>query len=244
MQIRLTRKFATVINGVDLSRYRVGEVLDLRQRDAQILVDEGWATFLDSQVHLLAAARVRTPRHFHAVQFFDSDKTLCQVVAQFLGEGFIAGEPAVIIAPQPYREEITRELRIRSFDLKKLQGIGGDLLLVDAREMLSTFMQNETPNAVRFTRSIGDLIQRVCRGRKNCTVRLYGQIADLLWRDAVDDAASRVEQLWNQLAGTRPLSLLCGYPRRKFDAGESEAICRHHTHVISPDGKAMALTIT
>lgn len=243
MQVRLTRKFATVINGVDLSRYKVGEMLDLGPRDAQMLVDEGWATFPDSHFHLLASGRVRTPRHFHAVQFFESDEALCPIVAQFVGEGFVAGEPAVIIAPQRYREQIVQELSSRSFDLKKLQGTRGDLLLLDARDMLSTFMEKDKPNTVRFTKSISDVFQRVSRGRKNCTVRLYGQMVDLLWHDGFDDAANRVEQLWNQLAGQQPLSVLCGYARRNFFDGGSEAICRHHTHVISPDGQATAVTI-
>ena len=243
MQVRLTRKFATVINGVDLSRFKVGDILDLRERDAQMLVDEGWATFPDSHFHLLASGRVRTPRNFHAVQFFESDESLCPIVAQFVGEGFVAGEPAVIIAPRPYREQIVRELSRRSFDLKKLQSPGGDLLLLDARGMLSTFMEKHKPNTLRFTNSISDVFERVCRGRKNCTVRLYGQMVDLLWQDGFDDAANRVEQLWNQLAGQHALSLLCGFARRNFDDSGSEAICRHHTHVISPNGNATAVTI-
>jgi hypothetical protein len=243
MQVRLTRKFATVINGFDLSRYKVGDLLDLQQRDAQMLVDEGWATFPDSHFHLLASGRIRTPRNFHAVQFFESDESLCPIVAQFVGEGFVAGEPAVIIAPQPYRQQIVRELSIRNFDLKKLQSPGGDLLLLDAQGMLSTFMEKEKPTTLRFTNSIVGVYERVCRGRKNCTVRLYGQMVDLLWQGGFDDAANRVEQLWNRLAGQHALSLLCGFARHNFNDAASEAICRHHTHVISPDGMATAVTV-
>ncbi|HTM04544.1 MAG TPA: hypothetical protein VL173_13630 [Vicinamibacterales bacterium] len=43
MRIRLTRKLAELLNGVDLSRHRVGDVFDLPLRDAQVLVAEGWA---------------------------------------------------------------------------------------------------------------------------------------------------------------------------------------------------------
>jgi len=41
--VRITRKFANHINGVDLSRVKVGDVVDLPPRDADILVREGWA---------------------------------------------------------------------------------------------------------------------------------------------------------------------------------------------------------
>jgi hypothetical protein len=43
MRIRLTRKLAELLNGVDLSRHRVGDVLDLPMREAQVLMAEGWA---------------------------------------------------------------------------------------------------------------------------------------------------------------------------------------------------------
>jgi len=43
MRIRLTRKFAELIDGIDLSRRRVGDVIDLPVHDARMLIAEGWA---------------------------------------------------------------------------------------------------------------------------------------------------------------------------------------------------------
>ena len=43
MKVRLIRKFAEVIDGVDLSKAREGETLDLSARDANLLMAEGWA---------------------------------------------------------------------------------------------------------------------------------------------------------------------------------------------------------
>jgi hypothetical protein len=43
MQIRLTRKLADAIDGIDVSGHAVGDVIDLPQHDATILVAEGWA---------------------------------------------------------------------------------------------------------------------------------------------------------------------------------------------------------
>ena len=44
MQVRLTKKLAEVIDGVDLSDRRVGDVVDLPRHDAEILLAEGWAS--------------------------------------------------------------------------------------------------------------------------------------------------------------------------------------------------------
>ena len=44
MRIQLTRKLADCLDGVDLSHYAVGDVLDLPRREAYLLIAEGWAT--------------------------------------------------------------------------------------------------------------------------------------------------------------------------------------------------------
>jgi len=43
LRLRLTRKFAEMINGVDLSRARCGEVIDVTEHDGAVLMAEGWA---------------------------------------------------------------------------------------------------------------------------------------------------------------------------------------------------------
>jgi len=41
--IRLTRKFALCLNGLDLSGIKVGDIVSLPERDALMLILEGWA---------------------------------------------------------------------------------------------------------------------------------------------------------------------------------------------------------
>ena len=43
MRIRITRKFANALNGIDLSRVKTGDVVDLSEWNARVLVAEGWA---------------------------------------------------------------------------------------------------------------------------------------------------------------------------------------------------------
>lgn len=43
MQIRLTRKLADFIDGIDLSHRGVGDLIDLPQYQAELLIAEGWA---------------------------------------------------------------------------------------------------------------------------------------------------------------------------------------------------------
>ena len=42
-KVRLTRKFANMINGIDLSRVRAGDEIEVSSREADMLIAEGWA---------------------------------------------------------------------------------------------------------------------------------------------------------------------------------------------------------
>ena len=43
MKVRLTRKFADFIDGVDLTHRRVGDIIEVPRQEAEILLAEDWA---------------------------------------------------------------------------------------------------------------------------------------------------------------------------------------------------------
>jgi len=43
MRVKLVRKFANALNGVDLSTVNVGDLVDLMPYQARMLILEGWA---------------------------------------------------------------------------------------------------------------------------------------------------------------------------------------------------------
>jgi hypothetical protein len=47
MRIRLTRKFALCLNGVDISKLSVGDEVDLAERSAKVLIEHDWAELID-----------------------------------------------------------------------------------------------------------------------------------------------------------------------------------------------------
>lgn len=64
MQVRLTKKFANAINGIDLTRARVGSLITVSERDGEMLIAEGWAVphfrvGMTSRQRAEAADRVR-----------------------------------------------------------------------------------------------------------------------------------------------------------------------------------------
>lgn len=178
---------------------------------------------------------------YHAVRFYESDRALARIVAGFLSQGFAAGNPGIVVATAGQRAAIILELSTHSLDVAELQQ-SNDLVLLDAQDTLSLFMENGKPDAVKFKDAMCDVISTVCRGREHCTVRIYGQMVDILWQAGQHDSAVRLEVFWNQLANTRAFSLMCGYAMGNFykDANFAD-ICGQHTHVLSADGKASAV---
>lgn len=156
----------------------------------------------------------------HAVCFYESDRSLADIVARFLSDGLTEGNPAVVIATAAHRAAIVRELVLRRHDVVELQR-AGDLLLIDGQNTLQTFMSNGRLDDHAFKEVVGAILRRACRNRVNCTVRAYGEMVDLLWRDGQQDSAVRLETLWDELAVSEPFSLLCGYakgPRRDIES--------------------------
>ena len=72
---------------------------------------------------------------------------------------------------------------------------------------------------------MSEVIEHACKGRSDCTVRIFGQMVDVLWQQEEHDAAIRLEMLWNQLAQTKSYSLLCGYAMGHFYGMRSSMRC-------------------
>ncbi|HUE89320.1 MAG TPA: hypothetical protein VMO26_24845 [Vicinamibacterales bacterium] len=77
-------------------------------------------------------------------------------------------------------------------------------------------MVDGVPDGRLFRDATVPLIERACRGRKDCVVRAYGEMVDVLWQAGHTVAATKLEMLWNELAGTHDFSLLCGYAMGQF----------------------------
>jgi hypothetical protein len=176
--------------------------------------------------------------HFHAVRFYENDESLCRIIAEFVGTGFASGQPGVIIATATHCKMVVKCLAQQRVDVDLMRR-EGDLHLLDAQEVLSMLISDGRVDAVRFEEQMAALIQKVCAGRKDCTIRIYGELVDVLWKQGLSVEAIRLEMLWNQLAATHDFSLLCGYSMGHFykDATSVDDICKHHTHLMASSGE-------
>ncbi len=186
-----------------------------------------------------SAGDERSSRHDtapeHTVQFYDDDAFLATVVGEFLARGLLARQPVVVIATPEHNKAFIARLRGAAIDVARARRTG-QLTLLDARETLDQFMDGAVPNAVRFRSVVGSVIEQSLAGRSDGSVRAYGEMVDLLWKDSNRDGALQLEEMWNELASNHSFSLLCAYSMGNFqhgaDSAQFERICAEHTHVV------------
>jgi len=177
--------------------------------------------------------RRTVPHVRHAVQFYDGEGFLVETVAEYVAEGLGRGTPALVIATQAHRDEIVSSLAARGLDVGKLMATGA-LTMRDCFRTLDLFMVDGELDAERFHAEVGDLVRTVRGG--SSTIRLFGEMVDVLWREGNEPAVLGLEALWNELMANEHAELLCAYEMAEFaEAAHTDAfarICRHHHHVL------------
>jgi hypothetical protein len=103
-------------------------------------------------------------------------------------------------------------------------------------------MADGTVHARLFNHVVGATFTEVARIHPKRTIRAYGEMVNVLWKDGLTAAAIRLETLWNELAKSHDFKLLCSYSMGNFykDASVGE-ITRQHSHLLADTGEAATI---
>jgi signal transduction histidine kinase len=174
-------------------------------------------------------------RRTHAVQFYEDDRFLVASVGDFLATGLAVGQPVLAVTTAAHREGVRAHLQQRGFDVDRAL-LHGQLTLADADELLATFMVGSLPDSARFQTALRGVFAGLPTAPVQRTVRVFGEMVDVLCRAGNVDGALRLEELWNELARVESFSLLCAYSMATFGDGTHTSsvasICGAHAHVI------------
>lgn len=176
---------------------------------------------------------VDSKRHQHVVQFYENDAYLIAKLAEYLVAGFERGETGLVIATPEHRQALTRTLNEQGHKPESLE-LKGKLILLDARETLDRLMRDDFPDEDLFLDVIPGILEN--SGSPHHPVRAYGEMVALLWAEGKENAAVRLEELWEGILGGESNSLLCAYPIRGMSGSSNlrpfRDICARHTHVL------------
>ena len=178
----------------------------------------------------------RSARAQHMVQLFDSDESRAEVVADFIHDGLSAGEAVLAVLTAANWCAVARNLVDRGVGLEDALA-SGRLTVYDAASALAKILLAGSPDLARFDDALGSVVRRL--HFSHGTIRVYGEVVDLLAAERDFVGARQVETLWNDLLATCPFTLLCGYSAVNFgdlrSASELRRICGCHSEVRTGD---------
>jgi len=170
----------------------------------------------------------------HAVQFYEDDRFLVASIGDFLATGLAVGQRVLAVATASHRQALRTHLEQRGFDVDRAL-VRGQLTLVDAEQLLKMFMVGARPDTVLFHAALGRVFRGLEMPGTPHTVRVFGEMVDVLCRSGNVAGAMELESLWNELARTEKFSLLCAYSLANFreatDTSHVASICGQHAHV-------------
>ena len=173
----------------------------------------------------------------HEAAFYSDDASFLDGFGQFIHGVLIAGSAVVLVATESHRDALFARLKANGLDIDAAVKQGRYISL-DVIETLSTFMDAELPDPVKFSNVTNDLVDRAAKAAaKGQRVGACGECAPLLCEQRNFDAALRVEQLWDDLARKRQVDILCGYSLASFQGeegrGNLQRISEQHSAVPS-----------
>src|SRR3954463_4407732 len=132
-------------------------------------------------------------RHRHAGKFYETDASLFHTVGEFLSQGLVDGQPCMVVATDAHAIGVLDDLSGRMIDVARATG-HGQLLVLSAEATLATFMRDGRPDEALFHRHVGETVAGIVRAHEGRpTVRAFGEMVDLLWKQGSHDAAIRLE---------------------------------------------------
>ena len=145
----------------------------------------------------------------HVVQLYRDERFLAEAVALFAGVGIGKADAVILVATPSHVAAIEKRLEAEGFDLDGLKR-WGQLTVLDAAATLARFMVDGMPDETRFKSLICDVIGQARQDGRYRRVRAYGEMVNLLWKNNLP-AATRLEELWNDVIQAQSISLFCAY---------------------------------
>ena len=169
----------------------------------------------------------------HIVQLFDTTDSLANVVSAFLNEGWEAGDHLVVVAKPGHWSRTADRLERRGCPVAQATR-SGRLSVHDAATTLARISRYGAVDRQLFFEHIGALIGRLV-SESRASLRVYGEMVELLAEEGDLRGAQQLEMLWNELAERQTFKLLCGYSAAHFADPQTlpglHAICGLHTRV-------------
>jgi hypothetical protein len=179
-------------------------------------------------VTLLAEA----PLGRHFAQVHRTLDTLVESAFAYLEGGVRRGNSLLVIAGGEQIDRLFDRLSAARLHPNALLK-GGQFAVLESRAIQQQCVVNGLPEWAEFRKTLGPVLTQLQPGRG---VRIYSELAGTLWEAGNAEAAIRLEDFWNAMAGAYSFSLFCAYTMDTLSehtyGGPLEELGRTHSDIL------------
>ena len=175
--------------------------------------------------------------HRHGVVFYEDDhKFNCEAIQDFCLRALRAGDPLVVIASRRHLDQLSAALLGHGFNWEAAQ-VAGRAAEHDADRLLEQFCSPTGLDPFRFRAAMEEVLAPWADIEEGRTVRVFGEMVDLLCQRGDLTGAAQLEEMWNELARSHRFTLLCAYSMRNLyrevNGSPYRRIVDAHDHLVS-----------
>lgn len=180
---------------------------------------------------LLTAAAPRD----HIVQLYQDQEFLNRAVCRFAAAAIANGEGVILVPTIAHWDAFRPRLESEGVDVKAAEQ-RGQLTIVDADNLLPTFMRDGMPDSPVFLGLAANVVSQARADGRYPKVRWWGEMVNLLWERGDVAASMQLEDLFDNLAHEQDIAIFCSFVMDNFD-GDVHArmlprLGENHSHLI------------
>jgi hypothetical protein len=171
----------------------------------------------------------------HIVQLYQDQQFLNRAVCRFAAAAMANGEGVILVPTIAHWDAFRPRLESEGVDVKLAES-RGQLTIVDADNLLPTFMRGWMPDSPVFLGLAENVIKKARGDGRYSRVRWWGEMVNILWERGDVAASMNLEDLFDQLAQKQNIAIFCSFLMDNFD-GDVHArmlprLGENHSHLI------------
>jgi CheY-like chemotaxis protein len=171
----------------------------------------------------------------HIVQLYQDQQFLNRAVCRFAAAAIANGEGVILVPTIAHWDAFRPRLESEGVDVKAAEK-RGQLTIVDADNLLPTFMVDGMPDSPVFLGLAANVVSQARGDGRYPKVRWWGEMVNILWERGDVAASMNLEDLFDQLAHAQDISIFCSFSMDNFN-GDVHArmlprLSENHSHLI------------
>ena len=171
--------------------------------------------------------------HRHEVVFYSSDAVLVGAFGRFIAGELREGNTVVAAVTAAHEQYIRSNLVASSVDIA-VAIREQRYIPLNVSDLFALAMVNGCPDPGRYLDAAADALADVTRRAmdRHARVAVCGEGTSMFWTHGHVGASIYLEHLWDEIATSRPMNILCAFPLSARDgSAHVRSLCAEHTAV-------------